>query len=271
LNVLPQDKIAEIPGLSSANKGLYTRMFFNSGLFNPNFSLTESDILNIYAIARNGNNVQSIAVQPQLGERHVAERSFAINMGLGYRFNSNFSLETGAIYGLHSTLSKSNVIASPMHFSWEKPVTVAMTQEERLRPQMQYEITNAYEVRNTFEVLGIPLLAVLDIPMNKFELQLKGGFQANILLSNRIADTKNLLIREVIRPGVESPYHMVFMQAVTGAGLHYKFTDNYSVGFEAAMQFGISDMAKSTAMFRSHPNQLVIGFGMHYRLPSLRF
>jgi hypothetical protein len=252
--------------IPNRNAGFYTQIAMQTGLFNPKFSMDESDILAVYALTRTGNSPQSITIQPQVGERHAPESSVGFNFGVGYNFGKNFSLETGVNYGLHSTLTVSNLVASPTHFSWEKPVTVAMTNEERLRPQLEYEVRSAYDVRNQFEMVGFPILAALHIPSNQVEFLVKGGMQANVLLSNRITDTNNLLIREIIRAGETSPYRSVFVQGITALEASYKVSHAYAVGVQGSYQFAVSDMARENSLFSSHPNQFSIGFVVRYQL-----
>lgn len=257
---------ADILNLPKQNAGFYTQIAMQTGSFNPNFSMDESDILAVYGLTRTGNSAQSVTIQPQVGERHAPESSVGFNFGMGYNFGKNFSLETGVNYGLHSTLTVSNVVASPTHFSWQKPVTVAMTNEERLRPQMEYEVRNAYDVRNQFEMIGFPLLAALHVPSNQVEFLLKGGMQANVLLSNRITDTNNLLIREIIRAGDNAPYRSVFVQGITALEASYRVSHAYAVGIQGSYQFAVSDMARSNSLFSSHPNQFSLGFVVRYQL-----
>ena len=268
--VMPKDALKSVsPDLLSLprqNAGFYTQIAMQTGTFNPNFSMDESDILAVYALTRTGNSTQSLTIQPQVGERHAPESSVGFNFGMGYNFGKNFSLETGVNYGLHSTLTVSNVVASPTHFSWEKPVTVAMTNEERLRPQLAYEVRSAYDVRNQFEMVGFPILAALHVPSNHVEFLLKGGMQANVLLSNRITDTNNLLIREIIRAGDNAPYRSVFVQGITAMEASYRVSHAYAVGIQGSYQFAVSDMARSNSLFRSRPNQFSLGFVVRYQL-----
>jgi hypothetical protein len=115
-------------------------------------------------------------------------------------------------------------------------------------------------------MVGFPLLAALHVPSKQLDFLVKGGVQANVLLSNRITDTNNLLIREIIKAGDNAPYRSVFVQGITAMEASYKVSRTYAVGVQGTYQFAVSDMAKESSLFSSHPNQFSVGFVVRYQL-----
>jgi hypothetical protein len=249
------------------NTGIYTQFGFSSGGFNPNFSMQEADILNAYAITRTGSSERAIAVQPQIGDRQSPERTMVVNLGFGYQINRHFVLETGVMYGHHTTMSVSNVVASPMRFSWEKPVTIAVTNEDRLRPQMEFEITDPYDIRNSFDIVSIPIIGGIQVPINNMHIMLRSGLSSNFMINNRISDPSGRLIREIIRPGQNSPYQNMFLQGMVGSEIGFKVSNVYTLGFQGSYQFGLTNMAREHALFTSNPSQFSFGLMLRYQLP----
>jgi len=251
--------------LRNPNKGFFTQLSFTTGSFDPNFTMQEGDIINAYALTVNSR--EAVAVPAQMGVNQLPENSLQVGVGLGYKLGKNLMIESGVQYANHSTTSISNVVASPQHFTWAKPVTVAVTNEERLRPQMEFEITDAYQVRNAFQFISVPLNLGFIIPMKQAEVVLKTGATANVFTGAEIIDPNGRLRTEVFKPGVASPYNTVFVQGMVATELAYKISPSYSLGVQAGYFFAVSDLAKSNLLFSSQPNQYNLGFVMRYNLP----
>ena len=251
--------------LRNPNKGFFTQLSFNTGSFDPNFTMQEGDIINAYALTVNSR--ESVAVPAQMGVNQTPESSMQIGIGLGYKVGKNLMIESGLQYANHSTTSISNVISSPQHFTWGKPVTVAVTNEERLRPQLEFEITDAYQVRNSFQFVSVPLNIGFIIPMKHTEVLLKTGATANVFTGGEITDPNGRLLTEVFKPGVASPYTTLFVQGMVATEVAYKLSPTYSLGVQAGYFFAVSDLAKSNVLFSSQPNQYNLGFVMRYNLP----
>ncbi len=253
------------PKILNPNKGFFTQLSFNTGSFDPNFTMQEGDIINAYALTVNSS--ESVAVPAQMGVNQTPENSMQIGVGLGYKIGKNLMIESGIQYANHSTTSISNVVSSPQHFTWGKPVTVAVTNEERLRPQLEFEITDAYQVRNSFEFVSVPLNLGFIIPINKAEVMLKTGATANVFTGGEIIDPNGRLRTEVFKPGNASPYNTVFVQGMVATEVAYRISPTYSLGVQAGYFFAVSDLAKSNVLFSSQPNQYNLGFVMRYNLP----
>lgn len=251
--------------IHNPNKGFFTQMSFNTGSFDPNFTMQEVDIINAYALTVNSR--ESVAVPAQMGVQQKSESSMQIGVGLGYKLGKNLLIESGIQYANHTTTSISNVVSTPQHFTWGKPVTVAVTNEERLRPQMEFEITDAYLIRNAFQFVSIPLNFGFIIPINKTEVLLKTGATANVFTGGEIIDPNGRLLTEVFKPGNASPYNAVFVQGMVATEVAYKISPAYSLGVQAGYFFAVSDLAKSNVLFSSQPNQYNLGFVMRYNLP----
>ncbi len=260
-------KLADVApvNLLNPNKGFFTQLSLNAGTFDPNFTMQEGDIINAYALTVNSR--ESVAVPAQMGVNQTPESSMQIGLGLGYKIGKNLMIESGVQYANHSTTSISNVVSSPQHFSWAKPVTVAVTNEERLRPQLEFEITDAYQVRNAFEFVSVPLNIGFIIPMKKAEVLLKTGATANIFTGGEIIDPNGRLLTEFFKPGNASPYNTVFFQGMVATEVAYKISPSYSFGVQAGYFFAVSDLAKSDVLFSSQPNMYNLGFVMRYNLP----
>jgi hypothetical protein len=265
VDLYPMPKGSNI-GLKNPNRGMYTQFNVSTGEFNPNFSMQEEDFLNAYSLSRFVGE-GSISVPTKLGEVHTPETSLQVGWGVGFIMGKHFTIETGISYANHTTISSSNIVASPQHFSWEKPVTVALTNEDRIKPQMQLEITNAYDIRNSFQFLSVPMHFAFTVPVNKFNITLRSGATANLFTGGDIMDPSGRLRAENFRPGSSSPYQTFMLQGMVGGELGYRINSMYTLAFQGGYNFSFTDMAKPDSFFQSRPNQLGVGFAVRYHLP----
>jgi hypothetical protein len=227
-----------------------------AGNFEPNGSSSSgTNSLTSLETANDILNVNEYKDVPLTFGQEQTGRSIGVGLIFGKQIANRIFIISGMNYLQQSTSSYSNVLANDG--AGLRPLSGV----SEIETADALSLTDFYEIKNTYEMVSIPIQAGYLLLDKRFGIMVLGGFANDLFLRRNISDNTGDG-GSVTATSRDDGYSIYSIGGLIGTELSYTFGENYSISLQPQVRQALSTFTPNG----NKPTVLEVGFKFKYIL-----
>lgn len=268
--------IYSIPGVAiirenekskSESSILWAGLNLGSSLFDPNFQEgTNFQPRTSPALFSSVDNSRESAPQEaSFKESTDPGISYSLGVNFGVRLTERFILQSGVGYAQRRSSTNSTTYLQDNKNISKTPAYLGGAKSDD-GPNALSNVSQDYQLMNSFEFVSIPLKAGYLIVDRKIGIMILGGVSADLFLSNTLSESNDKIDEIKVEAGSASPFRDVIFNGVIGAEFSYEISRNYHLTLEPNYGVALNSFTKSASSFSSNPQTFGLSAGLKFYL-----
>ncbi len=180
-------------------------------------------------------------------------RSIGVGLNVGKQMTNKFALLSGFNYLQQTTTSQSNIVAS----KGTDRYTVSDLASAQANSQL--ELTDTYEINNTYEIISIPIQAGYLLLDRRFDIMILGGVANDLFLQKRVTDNASDA-NSTTATATDNGYSIYSISGLFGTELSYAISESYSISLQPQVRQAFTSFTPND----NKPTVLEVGFKFKY-------
>ena len=261
-----------LPHTGNNNKS-WAGINMGSGIFDPNISYGSRS--NLLALDRvTGNQAAYMSSSSADYNNSLVEKpqydpgiTYYWGINFGHDFGDKWVLQTGIGYQVASSTTNVNTVFELADN--ENRYAYQVVGIKALNNSGQGQINNGseqIELRNTYDFLSIPVLMGYRLYDGPVKWIVSGGISPVMLMANKIYNPDNLVEKESLSPGSDSPYKQFNLNGVLATTIGINLFNNYQLSISPSYNVGLGYLTKDTenVNFNSRPSYFMLAGNLSY-------